>query len=153
MSEPLNPYAPIESRSAVDFASGTPRVRWWPSLVFGFFFGTALQWAAIWTGPRETEFPYMGGALLGFLTVLAYRFSTLRGNGWLLAVGVMLGNLNAFWCNKGPVMLIYWGASGNFVPSWGHALLAFVLATLVSHGFLSFVFWLVNRYNCRAPDS
>lgn len=31
-------------------------------------FGTALQWDAVWTGTRETEFPYMVGASRTFVS-------------------------------------------------------------------------------------
>jgi hypothetical protein len=92
----------------------------------GFFAGTALQWVLFWTDQFDTEFPPMGGALLGVIAVLAYRYAVLRSYRFSILLGALVGNVNAFWCNKAP--LLFWDIPRDYVTSWSLASLTFLVA-------------------------
>ncbi|QDV61148.1 hypothetical protein Mal65_02710 [Crateriforma conspicua] len=118
-----NPYSPA---SMADIASsGRSRLRAVLSFAAGFFGGTALQWVLFWTDSFSTGFPPLGGALLGLLSVLAIHFPGIRSRPALLLVGAIFGNLNAFWCNRAP--LLYRDIPRDVVTSWGFASIAFAL--------------------------
>ncbi len=99
-----------------------------PSFVTGFFAGTALQWVLFWTDTFDTEFPPMGGALLGVIGVLSYRYTVLRNYKLSILLGALVGNVNAFWCNQAP--LLYWDIPRDYVTSWSLAAMSFFAALI-----------------------
>ncbi len=145
MKEEPNPYSPV---STVDVApAGGSRWRAVPSFATGFFGGTALQWVLFWTDSFSTEFPPLGGALLGLLSVLAIHFPGVRNRPALLLAGAIVGNLNAFWCNQAP--LLYWDIPRDVVTSWGLASIAFALTLACSFACVS----LAKRTKLFQPSS
>jgi hypothetical protein len=86
-----------------------------------------LQWVLFWTDSFDTAFPPLGGALLGAIGVLAYRYTTLRKHKLSILLGAFVGNLNAFWCNRAP--LLYWDIPRDYATSWSLAAVSFI-ATL-----------------------
>ena len=135
MKEEQNPYSPV---STVDVAPvGGSRWRAVPSFATGFFGGTALQWVLFWTDSFSTEVPPLGGALLGLLSVLAIYFPVVRNRPAFLFAGAIVGNLNAFWCNKAP--LLYWDIPRDVITAWGLASIAFALTFAFSFASVSLV--------------
>lgn len=145
VKEVPNPYSPV---STVDVApAGGSRCRAVPSFVTGFFGGTALQWVLFWTDSFSTEVPPLGGALLGLLSVLAINFPVVRNRPVFLLGGAIVGNLNAFWCNKAP--LLYWDIPRDVVTAWGLASIAFALTFACCFAFVS----LARRTKLFQPHS
>ncbi|TWU61108.1 hypothetical protein V7x_54200 [Crateriforma conspicua] len=81
----------------------------------------------------------MGGAMLGVVCVLAYRYPATRTNKLAVVLGAVVGNVNAFFCNQAP--LLYWDIPRDHVTSWTHAAITFFFSvvcvfagfTLVDH--------------------
>ena len=145
MNEEPNPYYPASNADIVP--AGGSRWRAVLSFTTGFFGGTALQWVLFWTDSFSTGFPPLGGALLGLLSVLAIHFPGIRSRPALLLAGAIVGNLNAFWCNKAP--LLYWDIPRDVVTSWGFASIAFALTFALSFTSVN----LTRRTNWFRPSS
>ena len=88
-----------------------------------------------WTDTFSTEVPPLGGALLGLLCVLAIHFSVVRNRPVFVLAGVIVGNLNAFWCNQAP--LLYWDIPRDVVTAWVLASITFALTFACSSACVS----------------
>lgn len=131
MPQQTNPYAPTRLSPPPE---GVQPVRFGgiASFASGFFGGTALQWVLFWTKARYTEFPPMGGAVLGIVTVLVLRYPPFRQRPLIAAAGAILGNANAYWCSRYP--LDTWNVPGDLWYAWPVAAAAFAVTLAATLG-------------------
>jgi hypothetical protein len=123
----------------------------------GFFGGTALQWVTFWTEIQSSEFPIMGGAILGFVLVLGLRYKKALVTSRYVVAGVIIGNLNAYWCHRSPFdywMRVLLGSKVGGFPqdvgrAWTHAAIAFFLVSLLTIALAALCERIISRYNAR----
>ncbi|TWT79758.1 hypothetical protein CA13_11650 [Planctomycetes bacterium CA13] len=102
----------------------------------GFLAGTATHWVLFWTDTFSTEFPPMGGALLGIIAAVLSVYASLRRPRLFLAIGFILGNINAFFCRPPFVINPFNDIPRDFGFSWSFAAIAFVVAGYIAYEIL-----------------
>jgi hypothetical protein len=98
----------------------------------GFLAGTATHWVLFWTDEISTEFPPMGGILLGLVVALCWTFPEVHEPRLFLFLAFLAGQVNAAFCRPLAVMNPFNAIPRNFVVAWGSAMIAFALSAALS---------------------
>lgn len=118
----------------------------------GFFTGTATHWMLFWTDTLSSEFPPMGGILVGFAAALCWAFPVILNRRLVFGLAFLLGHFSAASCRPLSLLNLFNAIPRNFATAWTSAVVAFALSMMISRLMIrSAVRWRLSREASKLP--